>query len=219
MATATERAEKNFKVKMQGAANKMRIFLLSSKDAAKSVIEKQYVGTMARIASGDFGNCENCNGPMPIAALNRNFFETTCCEDCKQKLQFQKLSEKIISLEGEIKEIEKSVRQTLIDESTNCSISNHPADQSKLPNYKLDHLLPNKKKLLSQYKTAIKMHQEGTYGVCEECGKDINPARLEVSPSSNRCVECKTKIEERSKVSSGYGNKVSINRLRQAVYI
>lgn len=35
--------------------------------------------------------------------------------------------------------------------------------------------------------------EDGTYGVCEHCGTDIDPARLEFRPESVLCVSCKTK--------------------------
>lgn len=33
---------------------------------------------------------------------------------------------------------------------------------------------------------------EGTYGVCVDCGTEINPERLEFRPNSVRCVTCKS---------------------------
>jgi DnaK suppressor protein len=31
---------------------------------------------------------------------------------------------------------------------------------------------------------------QGTYGVCEGCGGEIDPARLRVVPDADRCVQC-----------------------------
>ena len=31
---------------------------------------------------------------------------------------------------------------------------------------------------------------EGTYGICEICGREINPERLEALPYTTRCIEC-----------------------------
>ena len=31
---------------------------------------------------------------------------------------------------------------------------------------------------------------EGSYGTCDSCGKDIPPARLRAAPESTRCIEC-----------------------------
>ena len=32
----------------------------------------------------------------------------------------------------------------------------------------------------------------GTYGICDKCGTEISPARLEARPASILCVNCKT---------------------------
>jgi DnaK suppressor protein len=37
----------------------------------------------------------------------------------------------------------------------------------------------------------------GTYGICEDCGKEIPAARLEARPESIRCVDCKMKAAGR----------------------
>ena len=42
-------------------------------------------------------------------------------------------------------------------------------------------------RLISQ---ALTRHENGTYGVCIECGKRIESARLEVMPASPRCMSC-----------------------------
>lgn len=32
--------------------------------------------------------------------------------------------------------------------------------------------------------------EQGTYGICEGCGKDIDPARLELLPHARLCIHC-----------------------------
>ncbi len=36
---------------------------------------------------------------------------------------------------------------------------------------------------------------EGTYGICEECGKDISVERLAALPYAIRCLECEERFE------------------------
>ena len=36
---------------------------------------------------------------------------------------------------------------------------------------------------------------EGTYGICEECGRDIGEERLAALPCAVRCVECEEHLE------------------------
>ena len=43
---------------------------------------------------------------------------------------------------------------------------------------------------LSDVEHALERVDDGTYGVCERCGKDIAATRLEARPMSTLCVEC-----------------------------
>ena len=49
------------------------------------------------------------------------------------------------------------------------------------------------KGMLDSVDNAMAHIDEGTYGICEECGKQISPARLEARPFSLLCVDCKSK--------------------------
>jgi RNA polymerase-binding transcription factor DksA len=42
---------------------------------------------------------------------------------------------------------------------------------------------------------ALRRIQDGTYGVCSDCGRRIPAARLEIKPESARCVACQTEYE------------------------
>ncbi len=44
---------------------------------------------------------------------------------------------------------------------------------------------------------ALERIEEGTYGICEECGEPISPQRLKVKPTAIYCVECKSRLEKR----------------------
>lgn len=45
---------------------------------------------------------------------------------------------------------------------------------------------------------ALQMLQEGTYGVCEDCGNAISEKRLKSYPNATRCIACQEAFEERS---------------------
>jgi len=40
---------------------------------------------------------------------------------------------------------------------------------------------------------ALKKYEAGTYGICDLCGRSIEPARLEALPQANLCLECKAR--------------------------
>lgn len=46
---------------------------------------------------------------------------------------------------------------------------------------------------------ALRRIEEGTYGICDECGEHISIARLKARPDTNHCLECKTRMEARER--------------------
>jgi DnaK suppressor protein len=47
--------------------------------------------------------------------------------------------------------------------------------------------------LLRQVEEALDRMNEGTYGVCDECGQVISPKRLEAVPWASYCISCQEK--------------------------
>lgn len=43
---------------------------------------------------------------------------------------------------------------------------------------------------LQEVNKALKRIEEGKYGSCEKCGKEISKKRLEAFPSASSCMEC-----------------------------
>lgn len=43
---------------------------------------------------------------------------------------------------------------------------------------------------LGEVRSALERVVDGTYGVCQGCGIDIPPTRLEVRPHAATCIEC-----------------------------
>ncbi len=41
-----------------------------------------------------------------------------------------------------------------------------------------------------QIREALKRISEGTYGICAQCGADIDPKRLKALPTATRCISC-----------------------------
>ena len=51
------------------------------------------------------------------------------------------------------------------------------------------------KKILKKIAHALEKFDAGEYGVCENCGEKISPARLEARPVAQFCIDCKTEME------------------------
>lgn len=48
---------------------------------------------------------------------------------------------------------------------------------------------------LAQVDAAVARLDDGTYGRCIRCGRDIPPERLEALPWAAHCIECQTAID------------------------
>jgi DnaK suppressor protein len=54
---------------------------------------------------------------------------------------------------------------------------------------------------MAKVEHALEKIKEGTYGLCDNCGKPINPERLEALPQANLCLNCKASLAKNAKVT------------------
>ncbi len=54
--------------------------------------------------------------------------------------------------------------------------------------------------LLKKIENAIEMAEQGTFGICDRCGNEIDIRRLEARPVTTMCIECKIQQEEEEKL-------------------
>jgi DnaK suppressor protein len=77
-----------------------------------------------------------------------------------------------------------------------------PTDRASMEserNFEL-RIRDRERKLISKIKGALDRLDNGTYGICEECGEDISVERLEARPVTTLCIDCKKKQENVEKV-------------------
>lgn len=72
------------------------------------------------------------------------------------------------------------------------NIDNHPADvgtelfmKEQDEGFKVSH-----KNTLEEIESALSNIQDGSYGLCDSCGDEINEERLDVLPYASMCTEC-----------------------------
>jgi DnaK suppressor protein len=56
-------------------------------------------------------------------------------------------------------------------------------------------LRENAADLLAQVEAALRRLDAGTYGICENCGREINPERLEAIPYTAYCIDCASQLQ------------------------
>ena len=124
----------------------------------------------------------------------------------------QKKTKRISPRERKIQEIKKKLiarRETLLAEAEEAL--NELPGQTVFPdlgdqataeidrNFML-RLRGRERKLLKKIEDAIDRIDQGTFGICDKCGEEINIKRLEARPVTSMCIDCKTQQEEEEKL-------------------
>lgn len=90
--------------------------------------------------------------------------------------------------------VKEGQREELSELST---IDNHPADMATevFDKERSFALFENEKNLLAKIDKSLKNIDNGTYGLCEMCGKEIETERLDILPYATTCKDCMNKKE------------------------
>ncbi len=98
--------------------------------------------------------------------------------------QLQSIGSKVAGTDGDFEACLPQYGDSMEDNA------NEVADYAK--NLSLEKDL---EKELHDIEKAMAKIEDGTYGVCSHCGKDIEIERLKIRPESGSCVECKKTLK------------------------
>lgn len=120
----------------------------------------------------------------------------------KEKLNFykEKLNQEKERVEGIIQQL-KDNGMTKYNAEVSSELSfydNHPADiAGDTLNVEIGRSLEaNELSLLNKIESALESIDNGTYGTCKQCGKDIDKGRLDFLPYAENCIECEDTISK-----------------------
>jgi len=114
----------------------------------------------------------------------------------------------------------ESEQKRLIEELEHLKSSIRPADERRegspfgkreeeaTESFELEKRLTLEKRIrdqLAEVEHALHKFEEGTYGLCDNCGQPIDPARLEALPQANLCLNCKAQQAKNAKGKSSPG--------------
>jgi len=77
-----------------------------------------------------------------------------------------------------------------------------PSDRASLEsdrNFTL-RIRDRERKLIGKIREALDRIENGTYGICEECGEEISTERLKARPVTTLCIDCKKRQENEERV-------------------
>jgi DnaK suppressor protein len=63
------------------------------------------------------------------------------------------------------------------------------------------------RKLIQKIKEALERIEDGTFGICDSCGKPISEKRLMARPVTTQCIECKTEDEQKERLDKMRGTR------------
>jgi DnaK suppressor protein len=93
------------------------------------------------------------------------------------------LKTRLSELTGRVAEIESELRKPLSADSEERATDLENQDA-------LESIKNSEIQEIRQVQGALKRIAEGTYGVCVQCGADIDPKRLKALPIAARCISC-----------------------------
>jgi RNA polymerase-binding protein DksA len=100
-------------------------------------------------------------------------------------------------LEAEKERLLTELSQNNFVDRKNLGYSTHMADDATeaFEQTKDLALRQNLERLLERVEDALVQFEAGTYGLCEQCGKEIDPARLKALPYATLCLSCQQRRE------------------------
>ncbi len=118
----------------------------------------------------------------------------------KRKINIEKYRAMLLSerdrIIGEIMRMQKEASEVGSDEVKDVgdmSISYFSQEM-------LSSLEEEERKILLEVEHALKKMENGTYGICERCGGEIEGERLDVKPYARYCIRCREKLEKKGLV-------------------
>jgi DnaK suppressor protein len=84
-----------------------------------------------------------------------------------------------------------------------------PTDRASLESDRnfLLRIKDRERKLIMKVKEALDRIDNGTFGICESCGKPISEKRLMARPVTTQCIDCKTEEEKKERTERLRGGK------------
>jgi DnaK suppressor protein len=180
----TKKAAK--KVKRKAAAktvrtSKKRVVKKTAKKAAKKTVKKAAKKTVKAAMS----SATTAPHVVRISAANQKRHELL------KKILLKKRNEVVEGLETQMgRKLTREAGQKVDSAMDSADMSSQDTDQG------IDYSLLEMK--YEQYKDiadAFRKLQSKSFGLCEECGEEIDIKRLQVNPLARYCIACKTKKE------------------------
>lgn len=95
-------------------------------------------------------------------------------------------------------EIQEKGEDTLEDMTGDREMYADPADRASAESDRafILRLRDRDRKLVQKIEQAMERIEEGSFGICDDCGDDISIPRLKARPVTTLCIKCKSRQEQ-----------------------
>jgi len=117
-----------------------------------------------------------------------------------QKKALQGFKARLLEMRRRLVEEVEHIEQTIVEDN------GAPRELSSLPTHNADHdsegvdvqitLAQNEEGILEQVESALARIEDGTFGKCQNCGKEVAVARLEALPYTPYCIKCAGQLQK-----------------------
>ena len=114
----------------------------------------------------------------------------------KKREEFKKF------LNGRLEELLTDANKTVSGMTDPAENFPDPTDRASMEserNFEL-RIRDRERKLIGKIKEALERIDDGSFGICDECGEDISEKRLKARPVTTLCIDCKKRQEKDEKV-------------------
>lgn len=101
-------------------------------------------------------------------------------------------------LTGMLQDVLEKSDATIEDMTDTMEVFADPADRATMESDRafVLRLRDRERRLIKKIQSALQRLEDGSYGICDECGEDISIPRLKARPVTKLCIKCKSKQEE-----------------------
>jgi DnaK suppressor protein len=102
-------------------------------------------------------------------------------------------------LESEREEVVQKLANLQVEMRTMAEPTADEADVDAYEREKTWALIQSLQRKLESIDLAIQSAKAGKYGICQNCGAQIDPARLDILPQATLCLKCQREFERRNR--------------------
>lgn len=115
--------------------------------------------------------------------------------DAEKREQYRQLL--LDEMKGLLSEADKTVHE-MADDASHFPDPTDRATQESDRTFEL-RIRDRERKLVNKIREALERIDDGSFGICEECGEEISEGRLKARPVTTLCINCKMEAEEKEK--------------------